>query len=75
MPSIVWIDLPFASTPNMRHEQVSRPFTVMLHAPQSPVAQPSFVPVRCSSSRRTSSIVWWVSHRNSTLSPFSVADT
>ena len=75
MPSIVWIDLPCASAPSIRHEHISRPSTVTLHAPQSPVAQPSLVPVRCSSSRRTSSSVWCVSQRNSTSLPLSVAVT
>ena len=46
MPSMVPIDLPLASTPSIRHEHTSRPSTVTLQAPQSPVAQPSLVPVR-----------------------------
>src|SRR5256885_10809087 len=41
-------------------------------APQSPEAQPSLLPVRCSVSRRTSSSVSSVSQRNSTASPFTV---
>ena len=41
-----------ASTPSTRQEQTSRPSTVTLQAPQSPVAQPSLVPVSPSWSRR-----------------------
>ena len=52
MPSMVPIDLPLASTPSIRQEQTSRPSTMTLQAPQSPVEQPSLVPVRPSWSRR-----------------------
>ena len=73
MPSMVAIDLPSASTPSIRQEQTSRSSTVTLQAPQSPVEQPSLVPVRPSWSRKQSSSVSSVSHRNSTGSPLTVA--
>ena len=46
-----------------------------LHAPQSPDAQPSLLPVRPSSSRSTSSSVCCGSQRNSTGSPLIVVVT
>ena len=46
-----------ASTASIRQEQTSRSSSVMLQAPQSPEAQPSFEPVRPSGPRRTSSMV------------------
>ena len=70
---MVPIDLPLASTPSIRQEQTSRPSTVTLQAPQSPVEQPSLVPVRPNWSRRASSRVSCGSHRNSTGSPLTVA--
>ena len=50
-----------------------RPLT--LQAPQSPELHPSLLPVRCSSSRSTSSRVSCASHRNSVGSPLMVVDT
>ena len=55
MPSIVSISWPPASAPSTRQEQTSRPSSVTEQAPQSPVPQPSLLPVRPSRSRRTSS--------------------
>ena len=68
MPSIVSILLPWASTPSTKHEQTRTPSTVTLQAPQSPVPQPSLLPVKCNSSRKTSSNVSLGSHKKSTSS-------
>src|SRR5713226_7042577 len=74
-PSIVLIFLPCASTASIRHEQADRPSTITVQAPQSPVRQPSLLPVSSSSSRRTSSRLSRGSQRNSTVSPLSVVST
>src|SRR5882672_7282039 len=47
----------------------------MLHAPQSPDAQPSFEPVRPSGPRNASSMVSPGSQRNSAGSPLMVVET
>ncbi len=73
MPSIVSTFFPFISAPKTRQEHTSRPSSMTLHAPQSPEAQPSLLPVRWSVSRSTSSRVSSVSQRNSTGSPFTIA--
>ena len=52
-----------------------RPFTVMVQAPQSPVPQPSLLPVRPSGPRSTSSMLCSASHRNSCGSPLIVVVT
>src|ERR1700761_5842560 len=75
MPSMVVTDLPSASTPSIRQEQRILPSTMMVHAPQSPDAQPSLLPVRPSTSRSVSSMVCCVSHRYSTGSPLIVVVT
>src|SRR3954468_23577097 len=69
MPSMVPISAPSASTARTKHEQTSLPSTVTLQAPQSPVPQPSLVPVRPSVLRSTSSRLLPGSARNSTGSP------
>ncbi len=46
MPSMVSTSAPSASAPSTRQEQTSRPSSVTLQAPQSPVPQPSLAPVR-----------------------------
>ena len=51
------------------------PSNITVQAPQSPVAQPSLVPLSISSSRRMSSSVCCGSHRNSQSSPLMVALT
>src|SRR4051794_13377862 len=69
MPSMVPISAPSASTARTRQAQTRRPSTVTLQAPQSPVPQPSLVPVRPSVLRSTSSRLLPGSARNSTGSP------
>src|SRR4051794_26885021 len=66
MPSMVPISAPSASTARTRQAQTRRPSTVTLQAPQSPVPQPSLVPVRPSVLRSTSSRLLPGSARNST---------
>ena len=51
------------------------PSTMTVQAPQSPVAQPSLVPLSINSSRSTSSSVCCGSHRNSYSSPLTVVVT
>ena len=53
----------------------ARPSSVTLQAPQSPVPQPSLLPVRPSRSRSTSSSVSSASQRYSTASPLIVVET
>src|SRR5215472_13301243 len=48
---------------------------MIVQAPQSPEAQPSLLPVSPSTSRRQSSMVCCVSHRNSAGSPLIVVVT
>ena len=45
MPSMVLMSWPSASADSIRQEQTSRSSSMMLQAPQSPEAQPSFEPV------------------------------
>ena len=71
IPSTVPIDFPSTSTPKTRQEHTSRPSSVTEHAPQSPVPQPSFEPVRFNLSLSASNNVSRGSHRNSTSSPVS----
>src|SRR3984893_17259815 len=75
MPSMVCNSWPSASTASIRQEQTSRSSSVMLQAPQSPDAQPSFEPVRPSGPRSASSMVSPGSQRNSIGSPLMVVDT
>ena len=75
MPSMVLIAAPSASAPSTRQEQTSRPSSMTLQAPQSPVPQPSFAPVRPRRSRSTSSSVSSASQRYSTASPLIVVVT
>src|SRR5271157_2347068 len=75
MPSMVVIVLPSASTPSIRQEHTILPSRMIVHAPQSPEAQPSLLPVSPSTSRSVSSMVCCVSHRNSTGSPLIVVVT
>ena len=75
MPSTVVMDLPSASTASTRHELTSTPSMITLHAPQLPLLHASFVPVRPSASRKTSSKLCRGSHRNSTGSPLMVVWT
>jgi hypothetical protein len=51
------------------------PSTITVQAPQSPVPQPSLVPLSINSSRRMSSKVCCASHRNSHSSPLTVVVT
>src|SRR5882724_8775276 len=75
MPSMVRSSWPSASAASIRQEQTRRSFSVILQAPQSPDAQPSFEPVRPSGPRSASSMVSYGSHRNSAGSPLMVVDT
>src|SRR5882757_8321220 len=75
MPSMLRSSWPSASTASIRQEQTRRSSSVMLHAPQSPDAQPSFEPVRPSGPRSASSMVSPGSQRNSTGSPLMVVET
>ena len=75
MPSMVLISWPSASAASIRQEQTRRSSSVMLQAPQSPDAQPSFEPVRPSGPRSASSMVSFGSHRNSIGSPLMVVET
>ncbi len=45
MPSMVLMSWPSASADSIRQEQTRRSSSMMLQAPQSPEAQPSFEPV------------------------------
>ena len=74
-PSTVATSLPSASTPRTKQESMDLPSIITLQAPQSPVRHPSFVPVRPTSSRNTSSKLWRGSQRNSVSSPFIVVCT
>src|SRR5689334_3587766 len=74
-PSMVRSSWPSASTASIRQEQIRRSSTVMLQAPQSPDAQPSFEPVRPSGPRNASSMVSFGSHRYSIGSPLMVVVT
>ena len=75
MPSMVSMRRPAASAPSTRHEHTNRPSTMTLHAPQSPVPQPSLAPMSPRWSRSTSSSVSSNWHRNSTSSPLIVVET
>src|SRR4051812_38374420 len=61
------------SVTGVLHENVARPLTSTVHAPQLPSPQPYFVPVRCSSSRSTSSSVRCGSDATSTSRPFTLS--
>ena len=54
-PSTVSMLAPCAFAAGIRHDFTSRPPTNTEHVPHSPAPHPSFVPVSCSSSRKTSS--------------------
>jgi hypothetical protein len=73
MPSIVVIVRPAASGASTRHDGTTRPFMITEQAPQSPVAQPSFVPVSPRVSRSEVRSVASASARNSTGSPLMLA--
>src|SRR5262249_15629729 len=75
MPSIVVTDRPWASAASTRQDGTSLPSRRIEHAPQSPVEQPSLVPVRPTASRSALSSVCEPSHRNSTGSPLIVVST
>ena len=75
MPSMVRISRPSASTASIKQEQTRRSSSVMLQAPQSPDAQPSFEPVRPSGPRSASSMVASTSQRNSIGSPLMLVET
>src|ERR1700687_5306479 len=66
---MVVTSLPRTSTPSTRHELTSLPSSSTLHAPQLPLLQPSLLPVKCSSSRRTSNKLWRGSQRTSVSLP------
>src|SRR5690606_30201919 len=74
-PSTVSMTASWACTASMRQEFTGLPLTITVHAPQLPFPQPSLVPVRCSSSRNTSSSVWRGSARNSHSCPLITART
>src|SRR5713101_3542439 len=67
--------LPWTSTARTKQELTSRPSSTTLQAPQLPLLQPSLLPVRRSSSRRTSSRLCRGSHRNSVSLPLRVVWT
>ena len=75
MPSMVSMRWPVASAPSTRHEHTNRPSRMTLHAPQSPVPQPSLAPMSPRWSRSTSSSVSSNWHRYSTSSPLIVVET
>src|SRR5688572_6420181 len=75
MPSMVSTSAPSASTASTRHEQTMTPSIMTVQAPQSPVPQPSLVPVSVSVSRSTSSSVCCGSQRYSYSSPLTVVVT
>src|SRR6202011_1163413 len=58
IPSMVVTFRPWTSTPRTQQEFTSLPSRMTLQAPQLPLLQPSLVPVRRSSSRRTSRRLW-----------------
>src|SRR5438876_1927589 len=72
---MVVIVCPSASGASTRHAGTSRPFRITEHAPQSPVVQPSFVPVRPTVLRSASSRLSPPSQRNSIGWPLIVAST
>src|SRR5210317_1615160 len=74
-PSTVATSRPSASTPNTRQEQTRSPSKVILHAPQSPVPQPSFTPVSPTRLRRAVIRLSSVGQANCTGSPLTVVDT
>src|ERR1041385_6985161 len=55
MPSIVLMLLPFTCATGTRQLFTIWPSRMTVHAPHSPSPQPSFVPVRCNCSLKTSS--------------------
>src|SRR5687767_15142059 len=64
-PSIVVISFPLHPAARVRHELTNRPSTITLQAPQTPMLQPSLVPVsprssrsKCSKSRLGSISAW-----------------
>src|SRR5262249_30050915 len=75
MPSIVVTDRFWASAASTRQDGTSLPSRRIEHAPQSPVEQPSLVPVRPTASRSALSSVCDPSQRNSTGSPLIVVST
>src|SRR3990172_3455896 len=74
-PSMVTTSRPSACAASIRHDVIGRPSTIMEHAPQSPVPQPSFAPVRRSSSRTISSSVERGSTATSHRCPLTVSVT
>src|SRR5258708_38278902 len=73
MPSTVVISRSSHSTGRARHERMGRPSTSTVQVPPSPSSHPCLVPMRPSSSRRTSSRVWWTGARHSRSSPFTLS--
>src|SRR5258708_22222916 len=73
MPSTVVISRSSHSTGRARHERMGRPSTSTVQVPHSPSSHPCLVPMRPSSSRRTSSRVWWTGARHSRSSPFTLS--
>ena len=65
MPSIVSTEELLASAANTKQEQTNLPLKITLQAPQSPVPQPSLLPVRFRRSLRESNSVSSGSHKNS----------
>jgi hypothetical protein len=56
----------------MMQEGTARPSSRMVQAPHSPSSQPRFVPVRCISLRKKSTMVMFTGASASTGSPFRV---
>ena len=56
---MVVTSLPSTLVASVRHELTGRPSTSTVQEPQTPTPHPSTAPVRCSSSRRYSSSVWF----------------
>ena len=74
-PSMVVISFPETVTPSTIHDVTALPSTITVHAPQSPVLHPSFVPVRPIVSRRTANRVLRGSTSRSCSSPLTISVT
>ena len=74
MPSMVVTERPSTMIAGSKHPDMSVPATRMLHAPQTPMLQPIFVPVRPMSSRSKSTMRTSGPTDRSTVFPLSSND-
>src|SRR6266542_2505735 len=71
-PSIVSTAWPLTNTVGVRHALTGSPSSSTVHAPQTPIPQRSWVPVRSSVRRRVSRSRWWFGTSSSVSRPLSV---